>query len=83
MTAVVPSEKPNITVKEGEGARYEDLSSDALQRLFRNTARVASRDALRKPWWVLVHEILAVGSTSARQFCRKANLDPDDKVSAA
>ena len=64
-----------------EGAAYEDLSPDALRRLLKNTARVASRKILQGPWWVLAHEILAVGSTTAYRLCSKANLDPDEKVS--
>jgi hypothetical protein len=36
----------------------------------------------RKPRWVWVSDRFALGSTYARQLCRRYGVDPDDEVGA-
>lgn len=52
--------------------------AELLERAVRN----AGRYSVEKQRWVAVSHAFGVGSTSARELCRRFGLDPDETVGA-
>jgi hypothetical protein len=63
--------------------RYGCLSDVELTRLIRNCITNANGKLRREPAWHLVSEMLGVGSTTAADLCRIAQIDPDARAWAA
>jgi ribosomal protein S13 len=42
-----------------------------------NVRRICAHQYRRQANWILAMEIFAVGSTTAHQICREAEIDPD------
>jgi hypothetical protein len=59
---------------------HEITAEDLLRRAVRGARDHAQRKGTKHPRWVAVSAVFALGSTYARELCRKFELNPDEQV---
>lgn len=67
-------------MSEAAGSVDDILDAELLKRAVRSARSRHERKGQAHPRWVAVVDAFALGSTYARQLCRRFDLDPDELV---